>query len=375
MILIPFEEDLANILKKHGVKKQEIAELLALDAATISRRFQRNPGFTRDEIAKIDGFLCMGGALLEKAGYRSELMAFAGYVPEQGRKGFSHLPPAYWSYLLRGPLREASSDNPALAADILGIVAQQLEEDYHTTSRRSQRQELKPLVGLARLSQALAFQNSLSTTQLAVPIDLAKATSQLYPNDETRIFGATIAFASLRMQTGKVGDIEELERLECNVAKCSPFIASFYYEELARQQILSESSAHDLNVITSNIQHGKEWCLYDRQISERIAGFDDIQGRAEWFKGKDPRKGATFLHKAVTQLEISHRSLDLLVRACAYEGVMRLDAGQRQEGEDILVKGYRYAHEINIGYFIDWLERVPRAYGFDVKENSQHSHS
>jgi hypothetical protein len=371
MELISFEEHLANILKKHGMKKKEIAALLNLDAGTVSRRFQRNPGFTRDEIAKIDSELSMDGALVEKAGYRNEVPAFAGYVQEFGRKEFSGLPPAYWSYLLKGPLRDTPNEKPALAADFLGVVANQLEEDYCKTSKRTLRQELKPLVGLARLTQANALQNSLPTAELKIPIDLIDKTLQLYPDEETLVFGAAMMFCESRMHTGQVGDIDKLERLEGKVAKCSAYIASFFYEELARQHILSESSEHDLNVIRSNIQRGKEYCLLDRQLRERTAGLDDILGRAEWLKGKDPHRGAAFLHNAATQLEASPHSLDLLVRAYAYEGVMRLDAGQRQEGESILMKGYRYAKEVGIIYFVDWLQCVPLEYGFDVKKASE----
>jgi len=371
MGLITFEADVARILKAQGIKKKEIAALLNLDAGTVSRRFQKKPGFSREEIAKIDSFLGTGGTLLEKAGYRDEAPAFAGYVQEPDRAGFSGFSPAYWSYLLRGHLRDAPNENPVYAADFAGAVARQLEYDYRRTASKSRRQELKPLVSLARLIQANAFQNSLPTRQLFAPVDLARATIHLYPDDETLVFGTAIMFASSRMQTGHIGDIDQLERLERRTAKCSPYIASFFYEELARQHIASESATHTLEVIRADIRRGKEFCLLDRQVRERMAGLDDILGRAEWLKGKDPRKGAALLRHAGAQLETSAHSLDLLVRAYAYEGVMRLEAGQRRKGEDILVKGYRCAQDLGIGYFIDWLERVPRAYDFDVKEAGQ----
>jgi hypothetical protein len=354
-----FEIYLASMLKKRGVKKAEIAQLLDMNPSNVTRRFGQKPQFRREEIAKIDAFLGMEGTLLEKAGYSTKFDSFAGYVQESESKKYTEVPIGHWSWLLRGESLQSA------------LFDKQLEKIYRTTSSRTLCQEMKPLVGLARLIQAHGLMNSLPTTRLYEPVNLAKTVLQLYPDEETTLFGTAIILCASRMRTGQIGDVDMLERLQSTTARSSDYVTSFFYEELARQRILSDSSDHTLDVVKVGLIQGKERCLADPQLKDRLAGFDDILGRAAWMKTGDPRTGATLLHGAVKQLEASGHSLDLLIRAYAYEGVMRLEAGQRQEGEQVLLKGYQLARQIGLRYFVDWLEQVPGKYGFDVKEQIQ----
>jgi hypothetical protein len=84
--------------------------------------------------------------------------------------------------------------------------------------------------------------------------------------------------------------------------------------------------------------------------------FDDILARSVLVKEKDPHTEAVSMEHARAQFAALGKCEPiLLIRAQAYEGIMRLELGGTECGERLLVAARRLSERVGVGYFSDTL--------------------
>ena len=363
------DKDLLPVLKQAGQP---------LDKSTLSRRLNGVSDFRRAELAAIDAHFALHGELLLRAGVPVDLLPYAGYgespvlLPVGARVS---LKAVHWELVKH--LRDGSSDNPQYMAEIAKQWALQLEAEMkreRTGTTRSK--DLFALTGFAWLVHSWGLMNSLPRTELDEAINKAQATRERYPTPETSVLATTIVATTSRMKTGKIGDVDALERLKAGALKrlqaeappSLPLIGGYYHEELSRQHLLSPE--HTLSDVQNDIDDARHCFGSDPGLRGKLQGIADLGARAIGLKPGEghPQKGAERMRDVVAGLRRSeYPNTDLLVRASAYQGMMQLEAGDAS-GEATLQQAYKDAESIGIGYFLDWIPHQAALYQVRVPQ-------
>jgi hypothetical protein len=265
-------------------------------------------------------------------------------------------------------LHTGISAYPEHTAEMSKFLGDILELTVNTTSSIAIRKDLQPLLGLVRLIEFWGRTMPLSTNEQQEKFKIIQGLLELYPFPDVQVLGSVLELDLTRMYTNQAGNIDRLEVLRVTASKCKPFIAGYLYEELGKQYVLSDE--HDIATIRPIIAESKEYYRRARH-GERILGLDDVLSRAIWMKERDPRQAAKLMRDVAQKLQSSDKVVpDILVRPLSYEGIMRLEAGERKERViPILSEAYRLAQSRHLGYFIDWLEHHPLKYGINIKEH------
>ncbi len=261
-----FIEFLQRFLAEQRWKKGRIAEELCIKPSGVTERMHPDgkQKFKVDEVIRLDNCLEANGALFKAYGelpYRDGDPALTQDPPRFHGDEYNVKHPERWEAMIRNYLQVLPNSDPLSSYQQAEEFSATLHyEDRLAKTARRQR-ELRPIVGLVDLVKAHALMNTLHSSRLEQPVIIATQTLAEYKTDELDVYGTAIQLCSLRMYNDRVGDIDKLARLRDKVAACSPYISSFYYEELAKQYLLSDSSDHTLAVIKAAVEEGKKALL------------------------------------------------------------------------------------------------------------------